>query len=210
MVLLQDLLGGENFSQSVNDLAADFRRTYSLPGIRQLGLVVPYVESAARALEARGIGPFAILGGSPLIWLERGENRNVSGTMGLAYHEGIELELLQPMEGSDFYKQSLDPKGRPVVQHAGFFVEDVDRWAESLVAAGMPVVVRGQLKNGPVLVQFAYLDTFKEAGLIVEFITLRIRGRPFVPPPGAVRGARWREKVLRRRPDQHHLKPHAA
>ncbi len=199
MLLLQDLLGAASFSQSVDNLLADFRLGHTLPGIRQLGVVVPDVASAARTLEARGIGPFSILSGSPVTWLEKGENRNVSGKVGLAYLEAVEVELLEPMEGSDFYRQSLDPNGRPVVHHAGLFVHDVDASAETLIAAGMPVWVRGQLKTGPVLVEFAYMDTVKQAGLIVEFITWRIRGRVFVPPPGVVRGAEWLERLVGKR-----------
>ena len=199
MLLLQDVLGAPNFSKSVINLASDFRLKHGLPGIRQLGVVVPDVESAARTLEARGIGPFTILNGSPVMWLEKGENHNVSGKVGLGHHEDIGLELLQPTEGSDFYRQSLHPLGRPTVHHAGLFVQDVDRSAESLIAAGAPVLVRGQLKTGPVLVEFAYKDTLEEAGLILEFITWRIRGRAFVPPPGVVRGAGWLEKLLGKR-----------
>ena len=128
------------------------------------------------------------------MWRERGENRNVHGKMGLAYHQGIELELLQPTEGSDFYRQSLDSGGRPVVQHVGFFVEDVDTWTGRLSAAEVAVYVRGQLKMGPVLVEFAYMDTLKEVGLIVEFICWRIRGRTFMPPPGVSGRVAWMEK----------------
>ena len=199
MVLLQDLLAAEDFTQSVNDLASEFRHRHKLPGIRQLGLVVPDVESAARALEARGIGPFSISSGSPAMWRERGEDRDVCGKMGLAYHEGFELELLQPTEGSDFYSQSLDSGGRPVLQHAGFFVEDVDRWTEKLNAAEVTMLIRGQLKMGPVLVEFAYMDTLKEVGLIVEFICWRIRGRTFTPPPNVSGRVGWMEKVSGKR-----------
>ncbi len=199
MLLLQDILDAPSFNRAVDNLADDFRVKHGLPGIRQLGVVVPDVESAARMLEARGVGQFTILDGSPVFWLEDGESRNVSGKVGLASHDDIELELLQPTEGSDFYRRSLDPLGRPVIHHAGLFVEDVDKSAEGLIASGAAILVRGQLKMGPVLVEFAYMDTSDEAGLILEFIAWRIRGRPFVPPPGVVRGAGWLERLVRRR-----------
>ncbi len=162
-------------------------------------MVVPDVESEARTLQARGIGPFAMLDGSPVMWLENGEKRTVSGKVGLGYFEDVELELLQPMQGSDFYRQGLDLRGKPTVHHAGLFVQDVDRSAQSLIAAGAPILVRGQLKMGPVLVEFAYMDTLEEAGLILEFITWRVRGRAFVPPPGVVRSAGWLDRLLAKR-----------
>ena len=198
MLLLEDLLAAEDFAKSVNDLAGEFRRRHDLPGIRQLGLVVPDVERAAIALEARGMGPLIISSGSPAMWRERGENRTVSGKMGLAYHEGFELELLEPTQGSDFYRQSMDSGGRPVLQHLGFFVDDVDKWTERLIATEVPVLIRGQLKMGPVSVEFAYMDTLKEVGLIVEFICWRIRGRTFMPPPGVTGRSRWMERFAGR------------
>jgi hypothetical protein len=182
MVLLEELLNSVAFDRAVNDLAQEFREKHGLPAIHQLGLVVPNVEAAALSLEAQGIGPFFIAHGSPVLWRERGEERSIRGKMGLAYHRGYELELLEPTEGSDFYRRSLDPEGRIVVQHLGLLVEDVDEWADRLSAAGMPVWIRGRLKMGPSQVDFAYMDTLEEAGFIIEFISWRMFGRTFKPP----------------------------
>lgn len=182
MVFLDDLLNADDFSQAVDGLAREFRDQYRLPDIQQLGLVVPDVEAAAAGLEARGIGPFFIAEGAPVLWRERGQERSFVGRLAIAYLQGVELEPLEPGAGSDFYRQCLDPAGRIVVQHLGFAVQDVDEWAGRLEASGVPVSVRGRLKLGPLSCDFAYMDSVEQAGIVVEFICWRLFGRPFHPP----------------------------
>jgi hypothetical protein len=188
MLLLDELLNTGDLAAASANLAADFRARFNLPPLHQLGLVVPDADQAADTLEAQGIRRFLILTGRPVLWQERGEAKSPQGKMGLAFHQGLELELLEPMQGSDFYRQHLDPQGRPVVQHLGFPVTDVDGWAGTLAAAGFPVWVRGRLKLGPLRSEFAYIDTVAGAGLVIEFIDWRLFGRPFSPPAGALGG----------------------
>jgi len=182
MELLDQLLESENFESAVSGLAADFRKAHGLPEVHQLGVVVPDVEKAASLLEDRGLGPFFIASGAPSLWKEKGEDRRFSGKLGIAYHQGIEIELLEPGDGSDFYGQHLDPEGRPIVQHLGLLVDDVDEGAARLEEKGFPVYVRGRIKTGPMATDFAYMDTMQEAGYIVEFISWKLAGRPFSLP----------------------------
>jgi catechol 2,3-dioxygenase-like lactoylglutathione lyase family enzyme len=182
MVLLNDLLKADEFSNAVSGLAKDFRERHALPGIHQLGLVVPNVEAAAVELEEKGMPPFFIAAGSPLLWRERGEERNYRGKLGIAYYHGFELELLEPGEGSDFYRQRIDTESRIVIHHLGFIVPDVDDWAGRLAAKGYPVWVRGRLKAGPMTGNFAYMDTINDTGLVIEFISWRLMGVQLNPP----------------------------
>ncbi len=148
-----------------------------------MGLVVPDVENAADALTKRNIGPFFIAVGAPRLWRERGQERRVRGKMALARYQGVELELLEPLDGSDFYTGSVDPRRTP-----RFFTI----WASMLLTwtvgrtgwlgAGYPVWVRGRLGLGPLRTDFAYMDTRGDTGVIVEFIRWRIFGIRFVPP----------------------------
>lgn len=174
MLFLDELLEKRDFRSAVQGLARDFRREHEMPEIRQLGLAVPDVEAAAARLEARGIGPFFIASGAPAFWKERGEDREFFGKLGFAYHHGIEFELLGPGEGSDFYRNSLDPEGRIVVQHLGMIVKDVDAAAAGLSSAGYPVIVQGRIKSGLLAVDFAYMDTVRETSLVLEFISWKI------------------------------------
>ena len=61
--------------------------------------MVPDVEAAAAALEAQGFGPFMIAAGTLPRWTERDAEGMFHGKMGVAYHDGMELELLEPGEG---------------------------------------------------------------------------------------------------------------
>ena len=181
MVFLENLMNPPNFSNALDSLVPEYRAQFSLPAIHQLGLVVADVEKAARYLEEQGVPPFFIATGSPAFWIERGDKRSFRGKLGISHHRGVELELLEPGEGSDFYRRSLDPEGRIVVQHLGFLVDDVDAWADKLTAAGDTVWVRGAIKLGPANTQFAYMDTEAETGIVIEFISQRCFGLKWWP-----------------------------
>ncbi len=195
-MFLEEMLRAPDFGTAVGNLARPFRERWGLPEVHQLGLVVPDVENAADALTRRGIGPFFIALGAPRLWRERGRERQVRGKMALARYRGVELELLEPLEGSDFYTGSVDPEGRPVLHHLGFRVADVDSWAERLARAGYLIWVRGQLGLGPLRTDFAYMDTVGDAGVIVEFIRWRIFGIRFVPPGPVLKAVGGLERGL--------------
>lgn len=186
MLYLDDLLAAPDFAAAAQALAADFRRDYGLGPVHQLGVVVPEVEAAAAQLEARGLGPFFIGAGKPAFWRERGEPRPFAGKLGLAYRDGLEIELLEPGHGSDFYRRSLDPSGHPVVQHLGLLTTNVDGNVARMAERGIQVYVRGQIAAGPLKTDFAYLDSEAQAGLVVEFIDWRFFGRSFSPPAGLI------------------------
>jgi catechol 2,3-dioxygenase-like lactoylglutathione lyase family enzyme len=181
MIFLEDLMSRPDFGEALNNLIPEYREKFSLPEIHQLGLVVADVEEAARHLEEQGVAPFFIATGSPAFWIEREKKRFFRGKLGFSHHHGVELELLESGEGSDFYRRSLDPEGRIVVQHLGFLVDDVDAWAEKLTAAGSAVWVRGAITLGPANTQFAYMDTEEKTGIVIEFISQRCFGMRWWP-----------------------------
>ncbi|NOY68333.1 MAG: VOC family protein [Deltaproteobacteria bacterium] len=187
MIFFEDLLRENDFTGAVNSIAADFRKKHDFPEIHQLGLVVPDVIEAAKKYEAKGIGPFFIAEGAPMLWKERGKKKTVSGKMGLAHFKGFEIELLEPLEGSDFYTKSLGPDGKTVLQHLGFIVKDVDARAEALEASDLPVYVRGILKSGPMNTDFAYMEPIAPEEIILEFISWRFLGLRFTPPAAIIR-----------------------
>ena len=181
MIFLEDLMRLPDFGKALDNLIPEYRGQFSLPKIHQLGLVVADVEKAALFLEEQGVAPFFIATGSPAFWLEREEKRSFRGKLGFSHHHGVELELLESGEGSDFYRRSLDPEGRIVVQHLGFLVDDVDAWAEKLSAAGSAIWVRGAITLGPANTQFAYMDTEEKTGIVIEFISQRCFGLKWWP-----------------------------
>ena len=195
MIFFDELLQAQDFRAAVDDIGRDFRARFALPAIHQLGLVVADVEKAADELENKGLGPFFIVNGSVDVWQERGDEKTFSGKMGLTHYQGYEIELLEPGKGSDFYRQCVDG-GRPVVQHMGFLVNDVDIWSSILSQAGCPVWVKGDMGVWPVRTRFAYMDTVKESGIIMEFICWSILGIVFRPPSLVYRGLASLEKRM--------------
>ncbi|MBN2159407.1 MAG: VOC family protein [Spirochaetes bacterium] len=183
VMLLEDILSDSHFRERVQGIALDARKRLGvdLP-VHQLGVVVPDAVAASAELERAGIRPFLLLGGSARLWKERGGERTMTSRIGFGYRDGIEIELLEPGTGSDFYRRSLDAKGRPYIQHLGFLVRDVDEWAKKLEDGGCPIYVRGRLRTGPLRIEFAYMDTEQEAGLILEFICHRLFGIRIKPP----------------------------
>ncbi|HHO76172.1 MAG TPA: hypothetical protein ENN05_07055 [Deltaproteobacteria bacterium] len=196
MIFFDELLQAQDFRGAVDEIGRDFRARFALPAIHQLGLVVEDVEKSADELESKGLGPFFIVNGSVDVWQELGDEKGFSGKMGLACYKGYEIELLEPGEGSDFYRQCVDAGGRPVVQHLGFLVNDVDIWASILSQAGWPVWVKGDMGVWPVRTRFAYMDTVKDSGIIMEFINWRVLGVTFQPPMLLYRGLAGLEKRL--------------
>lgn len=175
-MFFDDVLSHIDFDQAIGKIIPEFRGRYELPEIYQLGLVVRDVETAAISLEEQGLAPFFIAAGAPAFWLEREQKRDFKGKLGLSHYHGVEVELLEPGEGSDFYRRSLDKDDRVIVQHLGFLVDDVDAWVSKFSSEGFSTWVRGSNQIGPARTQFAYMDTVDEAGLIIEFFSRRTFG----------------------------------
>ncbi len=162
------------FLNRVDALGLDFRRKHGTGPVHQLGLAVADVEAAAKELEAAGAGPFFIAGGETAIWRERSEERRYQGKLGIGYLHGMELELLEAGEGSDFYARFMDPGGKPVLHHLAFVVKDLDLWRGRMEENGHAVWVEGVIKAGPMKIDFAYFDTLNPAGIIMEFESYKL------------------------------------
>lgn len=195
MVYLDDLLRADNFTLAVSRIAQDFRERFELPLLHQLGVVVSDIETASAQLEVQGMGPFFIISGSPVFWNERGRIRDVAVKIGIAYHKGVEVELIEPVRNAEFYRDRVDPSGRMAVHHLGFLVDDVDRHAAMFSRDGMRTWVRGTIHAFPSTAEFAYMDTEDRAGIIIEFITMRLLGLRLPLPHAAFHALGYLEKA---------------
>jgi hypothetical protein len=188
MIYFDDLLKDNNIDYAVSRIAKDYREKYKFPEVRQLGVIVADVETAAAELEKKGIGPFFIASDTLKLWNERGETGTFSGKLGMAIYKGYEIELLEPGVGSAFYKSCVDEKGRMVVQHLGFLVKDVDAYRTEMGKSGCSTWVRGKIQSFPIITDFAYMDTVEQAGIILEFIDMKFLGFPVTIPGGIYHG----------------------
>jgi catechol 2,3-dioxygenase-like lactoylglutathione lyase family enzyme len=83
--------------------------------------------------------------------------------------QGPQVELIQSLSGPSIYQEFID-QGRIGLHHLGVFVDDLDAAISLMVAAGYTVTqtARGYGVNGDG--GFAYFDTEKDLGVVIEAI----------------------------------------
>ena len=138
--------------------------------LEHVGVVVRDMEKAIEYLSSLGIGPFEIAGGAP--WIEvpfEGElhGKPASWTMKISKTTmgGIDLELLQPVEGESLLQEFLDSNGEGL-HHLGFTVDNLESEISKLAEHGVKVLTSGRGAKGA---SFAYLDTGIMGGILTEF-----------------------------------------
>jgi len=86
--------------------------------------------------------------------------------IGLFWLNNVQIELIQVIEGKSIHSKFLEEKGEGV-HHLGFFVKDIDQELNNLKKEGIRVLEKGEVLG---VVKFAYLDTEKILGVILELI----------------------------------------
>ena len=159
MTLLREFMTAENFTAAVKKLAEPICRRFDLPDVYQLGLVVPNAVAADKAIVRDwGLDPAFMLDGEATLWIENGKELRVSARLGLTYHQGYELELIEPRQGDDFHARDLNPVGEIFLQHFGLRVQDLDLQTARLTSQGVPLLVRGRSGSGPLTGDFDNLN----------------------------------------------------
>ncbi len=126
--------------------------------LHHVGVVVRDIDKAISYFESLGIGPFQIqegvrtitipfkgeLHGKPAEWKTKISNANLGG---------VELELLEPVEGEQALKESLDTTGEGL-HHIGFLAKDVDTEMSKWTQKGLKVWTSSQRDNKTVFCYF--------------------------------------------------------
>lgn len=130
-----------------------------------VGVVVRDMDKAIERLSSLGIGPFEprFLPPNTEQWF-RGKPLNAKLKVSVANMGGMELELVQPVEGKSPHQEFLDSKGEGI-QHIAFAVYDLDKEVAKLTERGVSVPLRAKRQGGEV----AYLDP-DVGGIIIELI----------------------------------------
>ncbi|HWR91975.1 MAG TPA: VOC family protein, partial [Desulfobacterales bacterium] len=119
-------------------------------GINQIAIVVEDLESVAENYwNILGIGPWAIFKWqAPLVYDRKyhGETVWAREKIALAQVGGVQLELVQPVEGPSIYRDWLKEHGEGL-HHMNFLVDDVDEACRILSVQGFPSLQSG--KFGP-------------------------------------------------------------
>ncbi len=125
--------------------------------VNQVGIVVRDAERVAKVLsEKYGIGPFGFI-----------EVPHASARLkiGLVDLGGIQVELIQVLEGESIHSRFLERKGEGI-HHLGFFVKDINKAVKGFEERGVRVLEGGEILG----VKYAYLDTEGELGFVTELI----------------------------------------
>ncbi len=131
-----------------------------LKSMNHIGIVVKDCDKVIESWsEMFGIGPwtFREMGGG-----------SVKLRVGVAYIGQIRIELIQPVEGKILHADYLEEHGEGL-HHLGFYVDDVDAAAASLVEQGAKKLI-----DNPG--NFVYVDTGGPGGVIFEIMSEHLRG----------------------------------
>ena len=115
--------------------------------------------------ETRDAGPSMI---SDMMYGGRPVKRPFRFRVALAMVGPMQLELIQPLEGELIYNDFLKEHGEGLHHLGHVKVQNLDDAVQALEKAGFPCTQRGHVGGGG----FAYMDTVKALGFILELIEL--------------------------------------
>jgi len=143
----------------------EVRQQLKLPEVSQIGVVVEDLDRAVAFYQSVfGLGPFRIQEAeAPNVW-DRGKEKHIKARLGFANLGQVEIEFIHILEGDSVHLEFLREHGEGL-HHLGFTVKDFQAKLEQAKALGFEV-----LQTGPLGRFYAYLDTRRCGGIIVELI----------------------------------------
>jgi methylmalonyl-CoA/ethylmalonyl-CoA epimerase len=150
----------------------DLRDKLCLPAVSQIGIVVRSVEKTISYYESMlGIGPFSQYEWSPDKHWHGDELSFIKFKMGKVTWHGIELELIEPLEGISDHAVFLREHGEGL-HHLGFNVTDYDEMFDKFLKKGFKPIVRGEsyVEAYKGYLKACTFDTRKVGGVLFEII----------------------------------------
>jgi catechol 2,3-dioxygenase-like lactoylglutathione lyase family enzyme len=135
-----------------------------------ISVIVRDMSKATEYYQSLGIGPFPpLIGpeGTVTLTEKKVRDKPVDYQIDLRQAEvgGLNLEVIQPLEGDTPVKEFLEKKGEGI-QHIGFFVDDLDQETAKLAEKGFTITQSGESPE----VKWAYYDTDKIGGVSIELM----------------------------------------
>lgn len=145
--------------------------TVVLPPINQTGIIVRDAEKVSRYYSSTfGIGPFTTHDMDLARATLTGEPAPTKLRMVIAQMGPMEIELIQVLDGGDFYTGFLEQHGEGL-HHLGSYVADPDDYDRILAElSGQGIKPTFQYRGRSL--RFSYLDTQQNGGVILELISL--------------------------------------
>jgi len=154
------------------------KKQLRLPKLGQIGYVVTDIDKTmAYYKDTLGISPWIVLDERPAPCIEKGKEVHPLLRIALAYMGPVQMELIQVEEGESLHLNHVrESKGG--VHHLGFMVQDLDKRLDACHKMGIGILQRGTIKDIGFTIDYAYLDTVDQAGIILEFIQWRMGSVP--------------------------------
>lgn len=145
----------------------------------QIGILVANIETALERYEASwGGGPWRIFTYGPgrIPWLTyRGQPGTYSLRLAISSAKP-QIELVEPLEGPSIYEEFIERGGRGL-HHLGFWVDSLVEAVGSFEAAGYEQIQAGGGYGLDGDGGYAYFDTERDFGVILEVIEVPKRRR---------------------------------
>jgi methylmalonyl-CoA/ethylmalonyl-CoA epimerase len=139
----------------------------------QLGYVYKDVERQSKIME-KCVGASKFVNFEP-VYVDvnyRGTEKKIQMKSAFGQLFGTQIELLQPVEGESIYKEFLE-SGKEGFHHVAYQVDNLSAYIDKYREKGIDVIQSGLL----ITQLYAYMDTEKILGIIIEFIEIKKRGK---------------------------------
>ena len=157
-------------------------------GVRSVDQVAVVVQDLDRAMERYwsqlGIGPWDVYTYGPHRLSRmtfRGQDRPHTMKLGLAFVGPTMYELIESVSGPSIYDEFLQQRGEGL-HHLGYYVDDIDQAIAAMESRGYVLLQSGRGFGTDRDGAYAYFDTERDLGCILEAIELPRQ----MPPPERV------------------------
>jgi hypothetical protein len=152
--------------------------TLKLPAMGQLGIVVKSIEQSLpyyKSLMNIHSWHRPNFVEEKIYYKDRHIDLNLNVAIG--YSGPLQFELIEVMQGEENIYTKLIKTRKEGLHHVGFFISNIEKKTELLRKSGFYPIQYGILKTtGKALIRFAYFDTVKSCGYIIELIETKLFG----------------------------------
>jgi hypothetical protein len=150
----------------------------NLPGVGQLGFIVHDIQASLPNISSTfNLRSWYLpqykekhfkIGDQPI---------ELNFNLAVAYSGKLQIELIEEKSGrARIYQDHLENYGEGL-HHLGFFVPDMDPKLKIAKQIGLNILLESEFKTaGGGYVRFAYLDTRKICGIIIELANIKLYG----------------------------------
>ncbi len=137
--------------------------------ICQIAQVVTDLDEAMRVLyEDFGIGPWEVHSYGPKTvsnYTYRGKVNTQTFALAVTRVQGVQYELMQPLDGYSIYNEFLEETGgKGGLQHIKLYYKDCQTQLKKLKKLGYEVIQSGAIGTD----EFYYLSTQEKVGIVIE------------------------------------------